>query len=87
MLVPAPPPAYTLAPGVGPLDEGQQIALDACLAALTGRLSAVVVTAAGTTISHHVIELMTAAGSMLVLERVTSEVAVTLAPTGGATPA
>jgi hypothetical protein len=85
VLVPPPPPAYTLAPGVGPLDEGQQIALDACLAALTGRLSAVVVTAAGTTVSHHVIELMTAAGSMLVLERVPSEVAATLAPAGVAT--
>jgi hypothetical protein len=84
VLVPAPPPAYTLAPGVGPLDEGQQQALDACLAALTGRMAAVVVTAAGTTLSHHVIELMTAAGSMLVLERVESEVAATLALTGAA---
>lgn len=81
MLVPAPPPAYTLAPGVGPLDDGQQQALDGCLVALTGRLTAVVVTAAGTTLSHHVIELMTSAGSLLVLERVPSEVAATLALT------
>ncbi len=78
MLVPAPRPAYTLSPGVGPLDAGQQRALDACLAALTGRLTAVVVTAAGTTLSHHVIELMTSAGSMLVLERVDCEAAATL---------
>lgn len=84
MLVPAPRPAYTLAPGVGPLDPGQQEALEACLAALTGRVSGVVVTAAGTTLSHHVIELMTPAGALLVLERVhDDEVAATLALTGG----
>lgn len=81
MLVPAPLPAYTLAPGIGPLDAGQQIALEACLAALTGRVTGVVVTAAGTTLTHHVIELMTPAGAMLVLERVASELAVTLALT------
>ncbi|MGD9573365.1 MAG: hypothetical protein AB7V62_15910 [Thermoleophilia bacterium] len=81
MLVPAPLPAYTLAPGVGPLDAGQQVALDGCLAALTGRVTGVVVTAAGTTITHHVIELMTPAGTLLVLERVASELAVTLAMT------
>lgn len=82
MLIPAPPPAYTLAPGVGPLDRGQQRALDACLAALTGRHGAVVVTGVGTTLSHHVIELVTATGSMLVLERVADETAATLAPAG-----
>jgi hypothetical protein len=85
VLVPAPLPAYTLAPGVGPLEPGQQVALEACLAALTGRLTGVVVTAAGTTLSHHVIELLTPAGSLLVLERVDSEVAATLALTGHAT--
>ncbi len=81
MLVPAPLPAYTLAPGVGPLDAGQQDALDGCLAALIGRVSGVVVTAAGTTLTHHVIELMTSAGALLVLERVSSELAVTLSMT------
>lgn len=70
MLVPAPPPSYTLAPGMRPLRPGQQAALDACLSALTGRISGVVVTAAGTTLGHHVIELATSAGTMLVLERV-----------------
>ena len=84
MLVPAPPPAYTLAPGVGPLEPGQQIALEACLTALTGRIAGVVVTAAGTTSSHHVIELLTPAGALLVLERVSSELAATLALTGHA---
>jgi hypothetical protein len=53
-----------------PLRPGQQAALDACLSALTGRLAGVVVTAAGTTLSHHVIELMTPAGALLVLERI-----------------
>lgn len=82
MLVPAPLPAYTLAPGVGPLDDGQTEALNACLAALTGRVTGVVVTAAGTTLSHHVIELMTPAGALLVLERVRDETAATLTLTG-----
>jgi len=72
LLVPSPPPAYTLAPGLGPLDQGQQAALDACLSGLTGRLTGVVVTAAGTTLGHHVIELATPAGTLLVLERVTT---------------
>jgi hypothetical protein len=52
------------------LEPGQQAVLDACLSALTGRLSGVLVMAAGTTPSHHVIELATPAGSLLVLERV-----------------
>ena len=70
MLIPPPPPAYTLAPGMEPLRPGQQEALDACLSGLTGRHTGVLVTAAGTTLSHHVIELMTPAGALLVLERI-----------------
>jgi hypothetical protein len=70
VLVPPPLPAYTLAPGLRPLGPGQQRALETCLSALTGRLQGVVVTAAGTTLSHHVLELMTPAGTMMVLERV-----------------
>jgi hypothetical protein len=69
LLVPSPPPTYTLAPGLAPLEHGQQAALEACLSALTGRMTGVVVTAAGTTLSHHVIELATPAGTLLVLER------------------
>lgn len=80
MLVPSPPPSYTLAPDVGALEPGEQAALDACLAALTGRLTGVVVTAAGTTLSHHVIELSTPAGSLLVLERVAAPAGATAAP-------
>jgi hypothetical protein len=72
VLVPPPPPAYTLSPDVGSLTAGQQAALEACLAGFTGRLTGVVVTAAATTLSHHMIELATPAGSLLVMERVTA---------------
>jgi hypothetical protein len=74
LLVPPPLPAYTLAPGLAPLEPGQQAALEACLAALTGRVAGVVVTAAGTTLTHHVIELVTSAGTLLALERVGPDV-------------
>lgn len=70
VLVPIPLPTYTLAPDLEALDGGQQRALEAALGGLSGRLHGVVVTAAGTTLSHHVIELMTSAGTLLVLERV-----------------
>jgi hypothetical protein len=73
LLVPPPHPSYTLAPGLPPLGPGQQAALQACLAALTGRVGGVLVTAAGTNATHHVIELMTASGTLLVLERVSGE--------------
>jgi hypothetical protein len=55
---------------VDPLEPGQQAALDACLSAITGQLNGVLVTAAETTGSHHVIELLTPVGTLLVLERV-----------------
>jgi hypothetical protein len=70
VIVPPPPPAYTLAPDVRPLEPGQQAALDACLSAITGQLNGVLVTAAETTRSHHVIELLTPVGTLLVLERI-----------------
>lgn len=73
MIIPAPPPTYTLSPHLPPLEPGQQAVLDACLDALTGRLSGVVVTAAGTTATHHVMQLATHAGPLLVIERVDSE--------------
>ena len=72
MIVPPPHPTYTLSPDVAPLNAGQQEALEACLAGFTGRLSGVVVTAAATTLSHHMIELATPAGTLLVMERVIS---------------
>ena len=73
MLVPSPLPTYTLAPGLKPLSGGQQAALESCLSALTGRLSGVLVTSASTTASHHLIELITPAGTLLAMERVSPE--------------
>ncbi len=70
VLIPPPLPTYTLAPGLPDLGAGQQSALEAALGGLIGRFQGVVVTAVGTTLSHHVIELMTSAGTLLVLERV-----------------
>ena len=70
VLVPPPRPAYTLSPDVAALTTGQQAALEACLSGFTGRLTGVVVTAAATTLSHHMIELATPAGSLLIMERV-----------------
>lgn len=70
MLVPVPAPAYTLAPALPALRDGERRALETCLVALTGRVTSVVVTGAGTTLGHHVLELATPAGSMLVLERI-----------------
>ena len=70
MLIPPPLPTYTLAPDIDDLGAGQQHALEAALGGLIGRVHGVVVTAVGTTLSHHVIELMTSAGTLLVLERV-----------------
>jgi hypothetical protein len=70
VLVPPPLPSYTLSPDLEPLRNGQQRALEAALGGLMGRVHGVVVTAVGTTLSHHVIELMTSAGTLLVLERV-----------------
>jgi hypothetical protein len=70
VLVPAPLPTYTLSPGMPPLSGGQQAALEACLSALTGRLTGVLVTSASTTASHHLIELITPAGTLLAMERV-----------------
>lgn len=69
MIVPPPPPTYCLAPHLPRLDPGQQAALDACLGALTGRVASVVVVAATTTGAHHVLELATAAGTLLAIER------------------
>jgi hypothetical protein len=53
-----------------PLTSDQQAALEACLSALTGRLTGVLVTSASTTASHHLIELITPAGTLLAMERV-----------------
>ena len=73
MLVPV--PTYTLAPMLPELAAGEQAALEACLDALTGHAASVLVTGVGTTMGHHMIELATPAGSLLVLERVEARTA------------
>lgn len=70
MLIPAPLPTYTLAPGLQELSCAQKAALEGCLSALTGRLSGVLVTSVCTTDTHHLIELITPAGTLLAMERV-----------------
>lgn len=70
VLVPVPKPAYTLAPTLPVLTPGQRAALETCLEAFTGRVGSVVVTAAGTTLGYHVLELMTTAGAVMVIERI-----------------
>lgn len=69
MLIPPPIPAYTLSPDIGPLSADQERALERCLASLCGRVAGVLVTAIRTTDLHQVVELATAAGPLLVLER------------------
>lgn len=69
MLVPPSPPSYTLAPDLPELGDDQLRALDACLLALTGRHAGVLVTGVGTTLDHHVIELTTPTGSLMVIQR------------------
>ena len=75
MLIPPPGPAYTLAPGIGPLGPDQEGALLRCLAALSGRVAGVLVTSVRTTGGHHVVEMATAVGPLLVLERAPDPVA------------
>jgi hypothetical protein len=75
MLIPVPLPAYTLAPDIGPLTPEQESVLHRCLVSLTGRLPGVIVTGVRTTEDHQVLEMATAEGPLLVLERATAPVA------------
>lgn len=77
MLIPPPRPAYTLSPSLGDLSPSEHRALGRALSALTGTVSGVLVTAVRTTPLHHLLELSTVAGTVLVVERATAEVAVT----------
>jgi hypothetical protein len=69
MLIPPPPPAYTLSPALSDLSTGQDAALGRALSAMTGSVSGVLVTAARSTALHHVLELATSEGPVLVIER------------------
>lgn len=68
MIVPPPPPAYTLSPTLEDLDEDTIAVIERCVAALTGQVGAVVVVGVGATEQHVVIELATTAGPVLLLE-------------------
>ncbi|MCC6832757.1 MAG: hypothetical protein IT200_15560 [Thermoleophilia bacterium] len=68
MIVPPPPPAYTLSPALEDLDEDTIAVIERCVAALTGQVGAVVVIGVGATEQHVVIELATAVGPVLLLE-------------------
>ena len=72
MLVPPPLPAYTHAPDVEDLTPAQRRALECCLRSLSGRVPGVMVTSARRTTTHEVLELETALGRVIVLERLAS---------------
>jgi hypothetical protein len=76
VLIPPPRPTYTLSPAIGDLSPSEDRALGRALSALTGTVPGVLVTAVRTTPLHHLLELSTAAGTVLVVERATVEVAV-----------
>lgn len=70
MLVPPPSPAFTLSPDIEELTPGQEHLLEETLASLSGRVGGVIVTAARQTSTHEVLELETALGPLMVLERI-----------------
>ncbi len=73
MIVPPPRPAYTLAPGIESLSDDHERLLGGVLTYLTGRLGGLVVSRATHTETHVVLELETAVGSILIVERHGSE--------------
>jgi hypothetical protein len=68
LIIPPPPPAYTLSPALDDLDEDSLAVIERCVAALTGQVGAVVVVGVGATDQHVVIEVATAVGTVLLME-------------------
>ena len=66
---PGPEPAYELSPDLGALSDDQRRALNAVGDYLDGRVGEATVVRVVTTDEHHVFELETALGPLLVLER------------------
>jgi hypothetical protein len=64
-----PEPSYSLAPEVQALDPDQRRALDAVTGYLSQRVDGAIVVRVVTTGDHHVFELETSLGPVLVLER------------------
>ena len=69
MIVPPPQPVYTLAPDMDEIEGDQRALLDRCLSSLTGLADGLIVTRIGRTHDHHVVEIETAHGPLLLLER------------------
>ncbi|MGI9539414.1 MAG: hypothetical protein ACR2N6_04620 [Miltoncostaeaceae bacterium] len=69
MIVPPPQPVYTLAPDMDEIDAHERALLDRCLSSLTGLADGLLVTRIGRTQDHHVVEVETTHGPLLLLER------------------
>ena len=69
MIVPPPAPVFTLVPGVPDLTPAQSRMLDSCLDALSGKVAGVMVTRAARVGDVEVLELETALGPVIALER------------------
>jgi len=68
VLIPPPPPAYTLAPDLPAPTPEQERALRRALAGLAGRVPGVLVTDMLSTGSIHMMELATTQGTVLAVE-------------------
>jgi hypothetical protein len=69
MTLSQPEPIYTLSPEIDELDPEQHRALDAVTGYLAGRVGGAIVVRVVTTEEHHVFELETSLGPVLILER------------------
>lgn len=69
MLIPPPPPRFTLAPGLVDLPADRMEAVERCLASLAGKLPGVLVTGVRVHRGQLVIELESTHGPIVVTER------------------
>lgn len=68
VLVPPPPPAYTLSPALDDVDPDTLAVIERCISALTGQVGGVVIVGVGATDRHVIIDLATTGGSVLLME-------------------
>ena len=69
VIIPLPLPRYSLAPDVPSLETAPRAAVERCLRSVVGLAGAALVMDVTTTAEHHVIDLQTEAGRLLLLER------------------
>ena len=69
MLIPPPPPRFTLAPGLVDLPMDRMEAVERCLAGLAGKLPGVLVTGVRVHRGQLIIELESKHGAIVVTER------------------